>query len=91
MQVSLRRVWSFMRFNCPKLSLSFLRPYSEFARLRKWFAEKDWEMWDKQIEIDVAAGKLDFLIEEARAAKEQNKQTTKALNASYNASIPDPF
>ncbi len=47
-------------------------PYSEFARLRKWFAEKDWEQWDKQIEMDAAAGKLDFLIEEARAAKAQN-------------------
>ena len=48
-------------------------PYSEFARLRKWFAQKDWEKWDRQIEADSAAGKLDFLIEEALAAKSQNK------------------
>ncbi len=22
----------------------------EYARLREWFAERDWEKWDKQIE-----------------------------------------
>ena len=48
-------------------------PYSEFARLRKWFSEEDWDEWDKQLEADSASGKLDFLIEEALAAKEQNK------------------
>lgn len=44
-------------------------PQKEFIRLRNWFAEKDWEQWDKQIEADIAAGKLDFLLREARAAK----------------------
>ncbi len=43
----------------------------DFARLRRWFAEKDWERWDQQLESDIAAGKLDFLIEEALAAKAQ--------------------
>jgi hypothetical protein len=43
----------------------------DFARLRRWFAEKDWERWDRQLESDVEAGKLDFLIEEALAAKTQ--------------------
>ena len=37
----------------------------EYAQLRQWFAERDWEQWDKQIEEDSASGKLDFLIEEA--------------------------
>ncbi len=37
----------------------------EFRRLRKWFSEKDWEKWDRQIEADSEAGKLDFLIREA--------------------------
>jgi len=37
----------------------------EYARLRKWFSEKDWEKWDKQIEADSESGKLDFLIKEA--------------------------
>lgn len=45
----------------------------DFARLRKWFAEKDWQRWDEQLEADVAAGKLDFLLEEAKTAKSQGK------------------
>jgi hypothetical protein len=48
-------------------------PRKEFMRLRRWFAEKDWEQWDKQLETDVAAGKLDFLLEEALAAKAQGQ------------------
>ena len=45
----------------------------DFIRLRNWFAEKDWERWDRQIEADVAAGKLDFLLQEALAAKVQGE------------------
>jgi hypothetical protein len=45
----------------------------DFARLRNWFAEKDWQRWDEQLEADVAAGKLDVLLEEAKAAKAQGK------------------
>ena len=44
-------------------------PQSEYARLRQWFAERDWAGWDKQIEADAEAGKLDFLIKEALAGK----------------------
>lgn len=45
----------------------------DFIRLRNWFAQKDWERWDRQIEADVAAGKLDFLLQEALAAKVQGE------------------
>ncbi len=45
----------------------------EYARLRQWFSERDWEKWDRQIEADSASGKLDFLIEEARAEKAKGK------------------
>lgn len=38
---------------------------SELAQLRAWFAEFDAEAWDRQIEADSAAGKLDHLIEES--------------------------
>ena len=48
-------------------------PEEDFSRLRRWFVEKDWELWDSQIESDVAAGKLDFLLEEASTAKAQGK------------------
>lgn len=43
----------------------------DFARLRRWFADKDWEHWDQQLEQDITAGKLDFLLGEARTAKRQ--------------------
>ena len=45
----------------------------DFVRLREWFAEKDWLLWDKQLEADIAEGKLDFLLEEAMTAKSQGK------------------
>ena len=41
----------------------------DYARLRQWFLERDWEEWDKQIEVDSKAGKLDFLIKEAFVEK----------------------
>ena len=37
----------------------------EFAELFRWLSEKDWEQWDKEIEADSRAGKLDFLVREA--------------------------
>ena len=40
-------------------------PESELAELRAWFAELDAAAWDRQIEADVAAGKLDRLAEQA--------------------------
>ena len=45
----------------------------DFQELREWFAEKDWLLWDKQIEADAAEGKLDFLQKEAMIAKSQGK------------------
>jgi hypothetical protein len=40
-------------------------PRAEYVRLRQWFSARDWEQWDRQIEADSEAGKLDFLIKEA--------------------------
>ena len=39
-------------------------PPADFARLKHWLQEKDWDEWDRQIEADSACGKLDFLITE---------------------------
>ena len=36
-----------------------------FAKLREWFIEFDQVRWDKKIEADSNAGKLDFLINAA--------------------------
>ena len=46
-------------------------PEEAYAELRQWFAEKDWERWDRQLIEDEASGKLDFLFEEALTAKQQ--------------------
>ena len=45
----------------------------DFAYLREWIIELDWEQWDKEIEADYCSGKLDFLIDEALAEKAQNQ------------------
>jgi len=37
----------------------------ELADFRKWFQEYDSDAWDRQIEADVKAGRLDSLAEEA--------------------------
>ena len=37
----------------------------ERAKLRNWFFEFDWEVWDRQIERDAQDGKLDSLADEA--------------------------
>jgi hypothetical protein len=46
---------------------------NQYMRLRKWFAERDWKLWDKQIEADSDSGKLDFLMNEALEEKKENK------------------
>jgi len=40
-------------------------PPEELARFRRWFAEFDADQWDRQFELDVAAGRLDSLAAEA--------------------------
>ena len=37
----------------------------ELAQFRAWFLEFDWAVWDRQIERDVRAGRLDGLAEKA--------------------------
>ncbi len=48
-------------------------PEDEYVRLRNWFSEKDWEKWDRQIEVDSESGKLDFLVKEAVEEKAEGK------------------
>ena len=44
-------------------------PKDEFTELIRWLSDKDWERWDRDIEADSEAGKLDFLVREATDAK----------------------
>ncbi len=47
----------------------------ELASFRDWFTEYDWQVWDRQLERDVAAGKLDRLASEALAEFERGETT----------------
>jgi hypothetical protein len=47
----------------------------ERAVFRAWFAEFDAEEWDRQIEADVAAGRLDWLVQEALQDKREGRCT----------------
>jgi predicted esterase len=52
-------------------------PQRDLARFRKWFAEYDATVWDRQLESDAAAGKLDALIREAQ--RDHRRGRTKEL------------
>jgi hypothetical protein len=42
-------------------------PPDEYQKLIQWFAELDNQRWDKQLEKDIADGKLEDLAQEAIA------------------------
>ena len=52
-------------------------PENEYGQFRRWFLERDWEKWDREIEADSTSGKLDLLVKEAHDAKA--KRTLKNL------------
>jgi len=49
----------------------------EAAELFRWLAEREWESWDKEMEADSDAGRLDFLAREAH--QEKDRGTLKEL------------
>ena len=49
----------------------------ELTAFRGWFIKFDAEAWDRQLEVDSQAGRLDFLVREAR--DEKAKGTLKDL------------
>ena len=49
----------------------------DLAQFRAWFLEFDWTSWDRQVEQDVAAGRLDDLAD--KALHEHNAGQTKPL------------
>ena len=42
---------------------------AEYAELRRWLLNQDWERWEREFDEDVRAGKLDALAAEALEAK----------------------
>jgi len=49
----------------------------ELAEFRGWFLEFDWTAWDRQIERDISAGRLDALA--AHALRDHASGKTKPL------------
>jgi hypothetical protein len=47
----------------------------DLSAFRKWFAEFDAKAWDRQLEEDVRAGRLDNLAEEALQDLRQGRTT----------------
>ena len=50
-------------------------PSEEIAQLRTWFLEFDWALWDRQLERDIAAGRLDIFAEKALPESADGKTT----------------
>lgn len=48
----------------------------ELSMFRRWFASFDAKAWDRQLEEDAAAGKLDALAEEALKAHRGGKTSS---------------
>jgi hypothetical protein len=46
-------------------------PAQDLTRLAKWILDRDNDQWDRQMDTDAAAGKLDFLIKEAKTARKK--------------------
>lgn len=48
-------------------------PDGDYRVFRQWFMNRDWEKWDHQIEDDSKGGRLAFLLDEARQAKQNGE------------------
>jgi hypothetical protein len=59
-------------------------PPQDFAQIRDWLLERDSLLWDKQIEEDSAAGRLDHVIAEIEGDITAGK--IKPLNEVINGS-----
>jgi hypothetical protein len=42
-------------------------PPEDYSRIVQWFRVREQKRWDEQLDADSAAGKLDFLFEEAES------------------------
>jgi hypothetical protein len=47
----------------------------ELAKFRAWFLAFDWAAWDEQLELDVRAGRLDALADQALRDHASGKTT----------------
>jgi hypothetical protein len=62
----------------PEITATVKRlPRRDLERFRKWFIDYDAAEWDRQLESDVGAGRLDTLVQEAQ--RDHRAGRTKAL------------
>ncbi len=47
----------------------------DYLRFREWFSawDHDWDDWDRQIAADSKAGKLDFLVAQAKKDRQMGR------------------
>jgi hypothetical protein len=50
-------------------------PPDDLAEFRRWFAQFDAERWDRQLDKDVATGRLDELADEALLDQQEGRTT----------------
>ena len=63
-----------MAMSVTKLKQAILAlPKDDYYALLHWFVEYDNELWDRQMEEDAEAGKLEFLAKEAADAKRRGE------------------
>lgn len=48
-------------------------PHREYIKLAHWFSERDWKLWDEEIERDAKSGNLHFLLDEALSESQSGK------------------
>ncbi|HVK15893.1 MAG TPA: addiction module protein [Fimbriiglobus sp.] len=64
---------------------------ADLAAFRAWFAAFDADAWDKQLDDDVAAGRLDRLAEEALTLSQSERlELAGALLAASDPTPPEP-
>ena len=59
-------------------------------KLLSWIQDKDWDSWDKQLEADIASGKLNFLAKEALEEKKLPAPIQKTARINYELIKDNP-
>ena len=68
------KIWIMINAEAIKTAITRL-PLAELMDFGVWYKQFEAQVWDKQIEKDIKAGKLDRLAEEALADFEANRCT----------------
>ena len=57
-----------MMLNLEQIESAILQlPLDEYKELSKWFTDRDYQLWDEQLEQDIKDDKLEYLAQEAIA------------------------